>query len=43
MQTLKLENEKQKKLDQPIEQPLSNNTKFSNISDSNNDFKLGWY
>lgn len=43
MQTSKLENEKQKKLDQPIKQLLSNNTKFSDISDSKNNFELGWY
>lgn len=43
MQTLRLENGKQRKLDQPIKQLLPNNMKFSDTSDSNNDFELGWY
>ena len=43
MQTSRLENGKQRKLDQPIEPPPPNNTGFSDTSDSNNDCKLGWY
>ena len=48
MQTLRLENGKQKKLDQTIEprlksKPSPNITEFRHISDSNNDSKLGWY
>lgn len=46
MQTLRLENRKQRKLDQTIELRLKsklspNNMEFYHISDSNNDSELG--